>query len=584
MARDKPATSALLGVAATWPLAGFWIVANFAHASPSSAKEAMIGILFIGAIGGLVAGVLAGIGLSRFWRLNATQRVPVALAAVCAGLAAIPLFAAYGAPHGWEGSFEDFPYVALIQGLLGGCLYCLLPHEQADVSKLNRGWLVGLGIAVAGAVYCYPDVAFRMRKYDSQLTWLERIGANRAADSHKSASQGKEALAQSGDPKQVSVLIEEIGRADIDGRGDEMVRLASRLESDQKVKDALVGGLHIALSRYRKDNTFDHVDRGIEAYCEALAQCVDMRAVPDLIKAYNLSKTQMNIRHAAAKTLGNVYYKDAEPFIKEELNRLHPMRDKETAKLLAGTHSGEIRSAYLAFQSAGDEQRSRLQERDVPVTDLIRRGDLDAIAKRALSNDRGADIATIELIKRKHPKRFAAASMHAGRWVRGNQLTTFRDPELAAYIMKKDLMKVDNWHLTRFLCEWAPIESCATLGRLLKTQFASAAVVGLAHCRHSDAPKLLLSHLRAYRPGDGALAHSLLRALGMRAYEPAAPLIGEWASGSKSAGSFVVDGTPVEVKEVARWALSRMGSSEARKLAAKYPVGSTEWVQKWKWQ
>lgn len=544
----------------------------------------MIGILFIGAVGGLVAGVLAGIGMSRFWRLNSAQRVPVALAAVSAGLATIPLFATYGAPRGWEGSFEDFPFVALIQGLLGGCLYCLLPLEQADAAKLNRGWLIGLGIALVGAVYCYPDVAFRMRKYGSQLSWLERIGANRAAGSQKSASQGKEALAQSGDPKQVSALIEEIGRGEIEGREYEMVRLASHLGSDQRLKEALVNGLSIALGRYRQDNTFDDLDRSIEAYCEALAQCVDMRAVPNLIKAYNLSTTQMNIRYAAATALGNAYYKDAEPFIKEEFNRLHPMRDKDTAKRLAGTHSGEIRSAYLAFQRAGDEQRSRLQERDVPVADLIRRGDMDAVAKRALSNDRGADVATVELIKRKHPKRFAAVEMHAGRWIRGRDFTTFRDPELASYIMKKDLMKIDNWHLTKFLCEWAPMESCATLGRLLKTDFASIAVVGLSHCRHSDAPKLLLGRLRAYRPGDGALAHSLIRALGMLVYEPAAPVIGEWASGSKSAGSFVVDGTPVDVKGVARWALSRMGSSEARKLAAKYPLGNTDWVQKWKWQ
>lgn len=579
MARDRRATSAFLASAAFWPICVYWFLANFGHLNPSSISEALIGALLISAIVGSLIAIFAGTGLAALWRHEPNVWRNAAVLAIAGGLLTFPIYASYRAPYGWERNFDDFPIVLACQTFIA---YGVAGHVAETLKRSLVGPLVAVVVTLLPAIYYLPDIAFRMRGRGKEMNSLERVGARRAAADPRNATEGQRALAESGDPNAVSQLIDKIARADIEGREFDMVSLATQLAAEQRVRDALVRGLPIAIGRYREDNTFDETDRAIEAYCQALRSCVDERAVPDLIRAYRLSETNMNLRFAAAEALGNSRYKAAEPFILEELSRLHPIRDMDTAKKLLGNHSGDVRSVYRRFEIAARQARSRLRERDEPVRALIARGDMDAIVRRALSNEAGAGDATVELIKRKHPKRFEAVARHAGLQIRGADFTTFRDPELYRFLANRDLMAMENGHITRFICDWAPMESCALLGRLLKTDFASSAVVGLSHCPNSEAPKLLLGRLRVAKSGE-TLPYSLIRALGMKGYDAAAREIAGWADGKKTAGTFVTDGTKIEIGEVARWALSRMNSPEARALSARFPVRDASWLNKWKW-
>lgn len=582
MSRDRRRMSISLGVLAMWPLGAVLSGSYYGTSSPVSVSEAPLGVLFISVVVGGGIALLASLGLNYLWALDRRSWIAAGLFGLAGGLLAFPIFASFRAPHGWERSFDGFGVTVLIQIALCTAV------SGIGLTGLRRPPMVTAGISAAiatsAALYFLPDIAFRLHHLGTPLNPLEERGARRALGRPDSATEGQRALTLSGDPTETANFKDRVRRDDIAGLENDLVVLAARSQGDADFRDALLAGLRIAISRYRDEDSFDESDRAVEAYCQAYSRVPDRRAVPDLIRAYGLTKTNMNIRESAAEALGKAVFPEAEAFVIAELGRLHPVGDRGLAVKLAGEHKGVVLEAYEKLNEAGVEQKSRMRERDEPVRALIARGDMDAIVRRAMSNDSGADQATIELIKRKHPKRFEAVAKNATLRVRGADFTTFRDPELYRYLANRDLLAIGNSHITRFLCEWAPLESCALLGRLLKTPFASSAVVGLSHCRHSDAPKILLRRLQNATPGDGVLTFMLIRALGLRAYDPAASLLGRYASGAKTAGSFNANGASMDAGEIARWGLSRMSSPEAKALSAKYPVRDTSWLQKWDWR
>lgn len=580
MTRGRRNASIFLGTFAMWPLGSLLAASYYGQSSPISVSEAPTAVIFISAITGGVIAFFAGLGLTFLWELDRRAWIASGLLGLTGGLLCFPAFAFFRAPHGWQNNYSGFPYTVVIQISVCTALSGLGLKGQSTSRIVPAA--VTTGIAFLIALYYLPDIAFRLHSLNTPLSPLEEMGARRALRRSDSAVEGQRALAQGGDPKEIANFTEKIRRADITGLENDMVVLAARSAGDAGFRQALLEGLRAAIARYRDDNTFDETDRAIEAYCQAFSRAPDSRAVPDLIRAYRLTDTNINIRGSSAEALGKAKFPAADEFVLEELGRLHPVRDREIALKLVGGHDGAVVDAYKKFTEAGVAQRSRMKERDEPVRALVARGDIDAIVRRALSDDSGADQATIELIKRKHPKRFEAVAKHAGLRIRGADFTTFRDPELYRYLANRDLMAMENGHITRFICDWAPMESCALLGRLLKTDFASSAVVGLSHCPNSEAPKLLLGRLRVAKSGE-TLPYSLIRALGMKGYDPAATEIAGWADGKKTAGTFVADGTMIEIGEVARWALSRMNSPKARALSARFPVRDASWSNKWKW-